>query len=114
MVDALVVFVQTDGLDDDVVHAQRDQLAVQPVAEGAGFVAAVSFVGQGHLAFYPREEFGRGELLRGLRGAGVQDADHHDGVGVDVQAQFEGGEFLARGLIRANAGGMEVWLGHSV
>ena len=87
---------------------------MQSVAEGAGFVAAVDGVGQRQLGFDPLEEFGRSELLRRLGRAVVEDADHHDGVGMDVQAQFEGGDFFARGLIRANVGGMEFWFSHIV
>ena len=114
VVDALVVLVQADGLDDDVFHAQLHQLTVQDVAEGTGFVATVDGLGQDHLRFDPRQELGRRKLLRRLRGAVVQDAHHHDGVGVDVQAQLDGLILLARGLLRANFGGIEVLFVHNV
>lgn len=90
MVDALVLLVQADGLDDEVVHAQLHQFPVQDVAKGSGFVTAMHRVGHGQLSFDPLQKFDGRELLRRLRCAVVQDADHHDGVGVDVQAQLEG------------------------
>jgi hypothetical protein len=34
VVDALVLFVQTDGLHDQIAHAQGHEVAVQPVAKG--------------------------------------------------------------------------------
>jgi hypothetical protein len=65
VVDAFALFVQADGLRNDVVHAQRDQSAVQAVAEGAGFVAAMDGVGQSELGFDPLQEFGRSEFCAG-------------------------------------------------
>src|SRR5205814_7447100 len=52
----------------------------------------------------PLQEFLERKLLRRLRRAVVQDPHHYDGVGVDVQAQFDALMFLARGLLRANFG----------
>ena len=101
-------FVQADGLDHEVLHARRDQVAVQAVAEGAGFVATMHRRGQWELGLDPGQELGGGELLRRLGRAVIEDADHDDGVGVDVQAQLVGGQWGgARGLIRASVGGIE-------
>ena len=60
-----------------------------------------------------QESAGR-QLLRRLRGAVVQDADDHDAVGVDVQAQLEGLILFARGLIRANFGAIGGLVRHIV
>jgi hypothetical protein len=57
---------------------------------------------QQELGLDPRAELGRRELLRRLRRTVIQEAHHDDALGVNVQAQFEGLRFLARGLLRAN------------
>ena len=54
------------------------------------------------------------EPLRRLRRAVIQDAHHHNRVGVDVQSQFEGLRSRARGLLRANFGGIDLLFEHSV
>src|SRR2546427_8928771 len=63
MVDAFVMFVQADRLDDQVLDPQPDQLAVQAVAEGTRLVAAVDFLGQGELRLDPGAEPGGAGLL---------------------------------------------------
>jgi hypothetical protein len=77
---------------------------VQAVAERTGLVTAMDLLGQGELGFDPLGKFNRGKLLCRLRGAVVEDAHHHDCIGVNVQAQLDGLMFLARGLLRANFG----------
>ncbi len=106
VVDTLVLFVQADGLHHQVVDAQRDQGAVQAVAERAGFIAAMHLPGQRQLGLDPVRELGRGELLSRLGRAIIQNAHDHNRVGVNVQSQFEGLRFIARDLIRANFGGI--------
>jgi hypothetical protein len=103
-----------DGLDNQIAHAQRHQVAVQPVTEGAGFVTAMHLLGQREPAFDPRQKLGRRELLRRLRRAVLQNAHHDDRVGLNVQAQLEGLNFAARDLIRANFGGIWFLFEHTV
>jgi hypothetical protein len=86
VVDALVLFVQADGLHHQVVDAQRDQGAVQAVAERAGFIATMHLLGQWELGLDPVQELGRSELLGRLGRAVVQETHDDDGVGVNVQA----------------------------
>ena len=114
MVDAGVAFVQTDRLHHQVLHTQGDQLPVQHVAERPGLVATVDRLRLGELGLDPLAEFGRRELLRGLRRAVVQDPDHDDGVGMDVQSQFDGLRFDIRDLLHANFGGIGFLFNHSV
>jgi hypothetical protein len=114
VIDALVLFVQTDGLDDEVVNPQGDEVAVQTVAERAGFVATMHLPGQRELRLDPDQELGRRELLGWLGRTVIQNAHDDDGVGVNVQAQFEGLRFGARDLIRANFGGIQVLFEHTV
>jgi len=106
VVDALVLFVQTDRLHDQIAHAHGHKVAVQPVAKGAGFIAAMHLLRQRELRLDPRQKLGWRELLCRLRGAVVQYAHNHDGVRVDVESQLEGLQFAARDLIRANFGGI--------
>jgi hypothetical protein len=51
-------------------------------------------------------------MLNGLHRQKMVLALHR--VGVNVQAQFEGLRFFARGLLRANFGGIELWFDHVV
>ena len=114
MVDALVLFVQADRLHHQVVDTQRDQGAVQAVTERAGFIATMHLLGQRQLGLDPFQELGRGELLGRLRRAIIQNAHDDDGVGVNVQAQFERLQLRVRDLIRANFGGIKFLFEHTV
>ena len=89
VVDSLVVFVQTHRLDDHVLDPRLDQVSVQAIAKGSRFVATVDGAGQTQLGLNPLFELGRRELLRRLGCAVIQNPHHYDGVGVNVQAQFD-------------------------
>jgi hypothetical protein len=106
VIDALVLFVQADGLHHQVADPQSHQVAVQAKAKRAGFVATVHLLGQRELGLDPRQKLGRRELLGRLRRAVIENPYDHDAVGVNVQPQFERLKFLARDLIRANFGGI--------
>ena len=79
---------------------------MQAVAERSGFITAMHLHGQRKLGFNPGQKLDRRELLGRLGRAIIQNAHDHDRVGVNVQSQFEGLQFGARDLIRANFGGI--------
>ena len=87
---------------------------MQTVAEGAGFVTSMHRLGQRKLRLDPLQKLDWRELLGGLGRAVIQHAHDDDGVGVNVQAQFEGLKFRVRGLLRANFGVIQVLFGHTV
>lgn len=105
MVDPGAALVQADRLDDHVPHPQRDERPVQPVAERPGFVAAMHRRARPKLVLNPLEEFGGRELLRRLRRAVVEEADHDNRIGMDVQPELDRLRRWLRGLLRANFGG---------
>ena len=87
---------------------------MQAVAEWAGLVAAVDRPRLDELGLDPLAKPGRRELLRRLRRAVVQDPDHDDRVGMDIQSQLDGLRFDIRDLLHANFGVIEVWSVHCV
>ena len=89
MVDVLVLLIQADRLHHDILHAQRDELAMQHETERTGFVATVHLMGLAELTLDPFDEIARRKLLRGLRRAVFEDAHDHDAVGMHVQTQLD-------------------------
>src|SRR4029453_6167643 len=69
--DLLVLFIPVPWAVDVIGPAQGGELAVQGVAEGAGFVAGDDLPALGELLFYPLHQGGGCETLRGLGMAAV-------------------------------------------
>jgi len=114
VVDSLAMLVQADGLHYQVPDPQLGQLAVEHKAKGASLVTTIDRVGLGQLALDPLPEITRHEGLGGLGSAVIEHACHDDRVSVNIQAQLDGLILLARGLLRANFGGIEVLFVHNV
>jgi len=62
----------------------------------------VDGVSQGDLSLDPRAELAPGKTLGGLRCTVVEYPHHNNGVGMNVQSQFDGLIRFIRGLLRAN------------
>ena len=76
-------------------------------ARRPGLVARMDCLGQRQLGFDLDQKLGRGELLRRLRRAVIENPPHDNAGGVDVQPKLDGLMFFARGLLRANFRGID-------
>jgi hypothetical protein len=71
-----------------ILHAHLQELAMQAVAEGTGFVTAMDLLGQWDLFGDPFQKALRSESLGRLRSVVVHLAHHAVTVRVNVDAQF--------------------------
>ena len=86
-------YVPVARTDDQIVDAERFELAMQHEAEASGFVAGMDLADLPGLLLDPGEELVRIELLRSLRRLSVvlADEDVFLLVDVDVPARFASG-----------------------
>jgi hypothetical protein len=61
--DPLVLFIPVAGPDDVIGHTQRDQLPVQHITKGAGFVAGNDAPAVDDLFWHPRQQTWERESL---------------------------------------------------